>query len=101
MQSFMPAISGELVPNRHRYLALGITFLLMAPLSTISPGLGKLYSILEFSLYLLLCLIHSSSILRSNQTRLAMGLLLCSSYLWLSGTSANHLLLSAGVQTLA
>jgi hypothetical protein len=47
----MPAISGELVPNRHRYLALGFTFMLMAPLSTISPGLSKLCFILAISLY--------------------------------------------------
>jgi hypothetical protein len=36
--------SGEMVPNKHRYFALGAVFVLLAPLSTIGPGLGNALS---------------------------------------------------------
>lgn len=34
-------ISGELVPNEHRFLALGFCFLLLGPMFAVAPGLGE------------------------------------------------------------
>lgn len=37
----MPVLMGELVPNEHRHMALAGAFVLLGPISSIGPGLGK------------------------------------------------------------